>query len=82
MSACTVHSLGTESGEIQGTCDSSYVLLWTERAFGTKASVVPLAFSPLDRRVDVKIEAVVTTVAESERGVESAFWDLSHVVFV
>lgn len=50
--------------------------------FGTETSVVLFTLSPLDSRIYMKVEAVVTAVAESKGGVEPAFGDPSHVVFV
>lgn len=50
--------------------------------FGAEASIIPLAFSPLDGRVNVKIQTIVTTVAESKGSVEATFGDPTHVVLV
>lgn len=73
MSARTVESLGAEAREIERTGDTSNVLLGTEWALWTEASVVPLALLPLDGGIYMQIEAVVSAVAESKCSVESAF---------
>ena len=82
MSAWTFEPLWAESGEVERTCYTSNVFLGTKRAFGTKASVVPGAFPPLDGRVNVQVKAIITAVAEAESGIEPALGDPPHVVFV